>query len=85
MNRKYKKPAKGQQFTICAKKAELLTFSKKKKTKINQFTDAERKIFEAQRKANETTWSKIDSFAIDRQCGITDEIDNFDWPDEEEE
>jgi hypothetical protein len=77
------KPTKGMQFTICAKKAELLTFEKKKK-KIKQFTDAERKIFEAQRKANETTWSKIDSFAIDRQCGITDEIDSFDWPDEEE-
>jgi hypothetical protein len=65
MNRKYKKPAKGQQFTICAKKAELLTFDKKKK-KIKQFTDAEQKIFEAQRKANETTWSKIDRATIDK-------------------
>jgi alpha-D-ribose 1-methylphosphonate 5-triphosphate diphosphatase PhnM len=67
MKRKYKKPAKSQQFTICAKKAELLTFEKKKK-KIKQFTDAEREQFEAKRKENESTWSKIDRATIDRQC-----------------
>ena len=61
------KPTKKQQFTICAKKVDFETSKPKKKGKINQFTDAERKKFEAERKENETTWSKIDRATIDKE------------------
>lgn len=67
MTRKYKKPAKGQQFVICAKKVDFEQRKPKAKSKINQFTDAERKAFEKQRKANESTWSKIDRATINSQ------------------
>lgn len=68
MTRK-KKPQKHQQFTISAEKTGHMVGQPKKKPKqINQFTDAERKEFEAKRKEGESTWSKIDRATIDKQC-----------------
>lgn len=77
MPKKYKKPEKHQQFTISAESTGHLNGKPKKKPKINQFTAAEKKEFEASRKETESTWSKIDRVTIDKQCAPSEVWDDY--------
>ncbi len=75
-----KKSTKIQQFIISAKKqgAALTKPKGKPKGKINQFTTAQREAFELERKASQSTWSRIDDRTINAQCDTCETWDEID-------